>query len=144
MRQKIIATDTGQKRIRDATPGAKRVDPGVVAETLGAEATGPELKSTGSPVSLFQLRSELLDRLRSSGGRPALEGATRRVKIPVTEEQWHELENLAASLTDLGFVPSAGQVASVLIGLSLPSANSQTDRIRRELAVRTAAKRNAE
>jgi hypothetical protein len=79
--------------------------------------------------------------LTSSCGRPALEGATRRVKIPVTEEQWKALEDLAAFIKDLGFVPSAGQVASVLISLSLPAAKSETDRIRRELAVRSSAKR---
>src|SRR5262245_39046870 len=125
MAKRIRATDSGRRRIRDSGPGARRVEPAVVAEALGAEETGITLGREGSPVSSFQVRSELLNRLRSSGGRPALEGATRRVKIPVTESQWRELEELAASFTDLGFVPSAGQVASVLISLSLPVARSE-------------------
>jgi hypothetical protein len=139
MAKRIVATGSGQKRIRDTGPGARRVDPAVVAEALGAEETGITPGQGGSPVSSFQVRSELVNRLRSSGGRPALEGATRRVKIPVTESQWQELEELAASFTDLGFVPSAGQVASVLISLSLPVARSERTRVREGLEVHAAA-----
>jgi hypothetical protein len=139
MAKRIVATDSGQNRIVDNGPGARHVDPAVVGEALGAEETGITLGREGSPVSSFQVRSELLNRLRSSGGRPALEGATRRVKIPVTESQWRELEELAASFTDLGFVPSAGQVASALISLSLPVARSERDRVRRGLEVHASA-----
>lgn len=133
MAKKIVTTDPGPRRIRDISPGAPRIDPAIVAEALGAEATDIAPGRRGSPVFSFQVRTELLNRLRSSGGRPSLEGATRRVKIPVTDSQWQQLEDLAASFTDLGFVPSAGQVASVLLGLSLPSARDEPDRIRREL-----------
>jgi hypothetical protein len=139
MAKKIVATDLGQRRIRDIGPGARCIDPAIVAEALGAEETGMTSGREGSLVSAFQVRSELIHRLRSSGGRPALEGATRRVKIPVTESQWQELEELAASFTDLGFVPSAGQVASVLISLSLPIARSERNRVRKELAVHASA-----
>jgi hypothetical protein len=96
---------------------------------LGAEHMG-SVNVKGSPISQFQLRAVLIERLRSSGGRPALEGATRRVKIPVTENQWRALEELAASLTESGFAPSPGQVASVLIDLSLPLAQSNPELIR--------------
>jgi hypothetical protein len=139
MAKKIVATDSGQRRISDIGSGARRVAPAIVAEALGAEEMGIAPGREGSPVSSFQVRSELIHRLRSSGGRPALEGATRRVKIPVTESQWQELEELAASFTDLGFVPSAGQVASVLISLSLPIATSERNRVRKELAVHASA-----
>ncbi len=139
MAKRIVATDSGQGRIRDVGPGARRVDPAIVAEALGGEETGITPGHEGGPVSTFQVRSELINRLRSSGGRPALEGATRRVKIPVTESQWQELEELAASFTDLGFVPSAGQLASVLISLSLPLARSERNRVRKGLAVHSSA-----
>ena len=139
MAKRIVATDSGQKRILDTGPGARHVDFAVVAEALGAEETGITAGRGGGPVSSFQVRSELVNRLRSSGGRPALEGATRRVKIPVTESQWQELEELAASFTDLGFVPSAGQVASVLISLALPVAKRERNRVRKGLEVHAAA-----
>ena len=133
MAKKIVATDTPSRRIRDLGPAASRIDPARVADALGAEDTGVTLGLEGSPISTFLIRAELRDRLRSRGGRPALEGTTRRVKIPVTESQWQELEELAASFTDLGFVPSAGQVASVLLGLSLPLARKEPHRVESEL-----------
>jgi hypothetical protein len=136
MVKKIVATDSPSKRIRDLGAAAPRIDPALVADALGAEDTGISLGREGSPVSSFQIRAQLFDRLRSRGGRPALEGATRRVKIPVTESQWKELEDLAASFTDLGFVPSAGQVASVLLSLSLPLAKREPSLIKRELGAR--------
>jgi hypothetical protein len=139
MAKKIVPTDSGRKRIGDVGPAAGRIDPAVVTEALGGEETGIPLRRQGDPVSSFQIRSELLNRLQSSGGRPALKDASRRVKIPVTESQWQELEDLAASFADLGFVPSAGQVASVLLSLSLPSAKSEPNRIRTELRVRSSA-----
>ena len=133
MAKKIVATDTPSRRIRDLGPPARCIDPARVAEALGAEDTAITLGLEGGPIFTFQIRAELLDRLRSHGGRPALEGTTRRVKIPVTDSQWHELEKLAASFTDLGFVPSAGQVASVLLGLSLPLARKEPQRVEHEL-----------
>ena len=110
------------RRIRDTGRGSRRLDPVVVAEALGANEHGSALGLKGSPATALQIRAELAIRLYSRGGRPALEGANRRVKIPVTDKQWQELEDLATSFSDLGFAPSAGQVASVLISLALPLA----------------------
>ena len=133
MAKKIVANDTPARRIRDLAPAAPRIDPARVADALGAEDTGMTPGLEGSPISTFLIRAELLDRLRSRGGRPALEGTTRRAKIPVTASQWQQLEKLAASFTDLGFVPSPGQVASVLLGLSLPLAKKEPCRVESEL-----------
>jgi hypothetical protein len=139
MAKKIVATESPARHIRDVGSAAQRIDPATVADALGAEDMGTTLRQEGSPVSSFQVRAELLDRLRSRGGRPALEGATRRVKVPLTEAQWQELEDLAASFTDLGFLPSAGQVAGVLLGLSLPLAKSEAHRVKSELRARASA-----
>jgi hypothetical protein len=121
------------RRIRDTSRGSRRLDPGVIAEALGADDYGSAVGLKGSPASALQVRAELASRLSSSGGRPALEGANRRVKIPVTASQWQELEDLAASFSDLEFAPSAGQVASVLLSLALPLAREQTQRLKQEL-----------
>jgi hypothetical protein len=58
MAKKIVATDSGQKRIRDIGPGARRVDPAIVAEALGAEETGITPGREGSPVSSSNVRSD--------------------------------------------------------------------------------------
>jgi hypothetical protein len=44
---------------------------------------------------------------------------TRRAKIPLSDQEWSQLEKLAAAISSPGFAPSAGQVASVLLRLSL-------------------------
>src|SRR5262249_40698119 len=70
MARKIVATDSPTRRIRDVGSAAPRIDPAVVAEALGAEDTGITLGREGSPVSSFQVRVDLRERLRSSG-RPS-------------------------------------------------------------------------
>src|SRR5207249_12014422 len=78
-----------------------------------------------APLTLFALPEELVSRLQSTGGRPALAGTTRRAKIPLSDDEWVKLEELAAAIASPGFAPSAGQVASVLLSFSLHSVASQ-------------------
>jgi hypothetical protein len=108
-------------RIKDLSKTLPRVDPTRVAEALGAEATGLMLGIGGSPLSVFQIRQELMRRLQSSGGRPSLSGTSGRKKIPLSDAQWRELEEIASDVASPGFSPSAGQIASVLLTLSLRS-----------------------
>jgi hypothetical protein len=88
---------------------------------LGGERSDLSVGGIGGPLSLFQVRQELLERLQSTGGRPSLADASRRVKIPLNEKQWEELEDIASEVASPDFSPSAGQIASVLISLSLRS-----------------------
>ena len=125
MSRKITSTSSTQRAIRHVGSRLPRVEPRDVAAALGAQGVGVEIDLKGSPVSFLQLRLELATRLQSSGGRPSLEGTARRVKIPVTDAQWRELEDLAAALSDQQFPPSAGQVASALLSLSLTRAKSE-------------------
>jgi hypothetical protein len=134
MARRIVTTNDSLKRIRDVGSASPRVDPAMVAEALGAEDVGTSIGMKGGPASLFLLRAELARRLHSRGGRPALAGVTRRVKIPITDSQWRELEDLAAALSERGFSPSAGQVASALLSLSLPLAKRETQSLRKQLA----------
>lgn len=82
----------------------------------------------GAPIGLHALRRELESRVRSTGGRPALDGATKIQKIPLKPEDWSRLEDLAARLSREGVSATAGQVASVMVhkqlrGQSCPSVN---------------------
>jgi hypothetical protein len=65
MAKKIVATDSPSQLIRDLGPVAPRVDPARVAEALGAEDTGIALGREGGPLSSFQIRAELFERLKS-------------------------------------------------------------------------------
>jgi hypothetical protein len=119
MTKRIYTTEPTVKRIRDRSTTFPRVEPNDVAAALGAVPTADRLHDVLGPITLFAVREELVKRLQSSGGRPALAGATRRAKIPVGDQDWLELEKLAAAIASAGFAPTAGQVASVLLTLSV-------------------------
>ncbi|MGH7171004.1 MAG: hypothetical protein ACRELG_12060 [Gemmataceae bacterium] len=125
MTKKIRTTEAIFQPIRDSGTALPRIDPARIPEALGAEDSAEALTEALAPVTLLALREELLRRLQSSGGRPALAGTTRRAKIPLRDEEWEKLEELATAMASPGFAPSAGQVASVLLTLSLHSVASR-------------------
>jgi hypothetical protein len=111
--------------IRDVSVAMPRIELDEVAMALAAEPCRESLQTRLGPISLLAVRQELLRRLRSTGGRPALAGATRRVKIPLSDQQWQQLEELAEEVLEDESAPSAGQVAGVLLSLSLESIAAQ-------------------
>jgi hypothetical protein len=105
------------KIIRDTGPAQRRVDPEVIAKALGAKKVGITIDTRQGAVSLFSLRQFLVNRLRSTGGRPALAGTTRRRnKIPLDEEDWEKLKKIAKYYKQKeGINVTPGQIASALI-----------------------------
>jgi len=101
--------------IRHAGTAVRSVSPGVIAKALGVEKAVSRENVLGAPISLHALRLALESRVRSTGGRPALEGATKIQKIPLKPEDWSRLEELAAQLSQEGVSATAGQVASVMV-----------------------------
>ena len=106
-------------RIRDSGRTFPRIEASKVADALGAEPSDLTHDISAGPLSLFQVRLELLRRLQSTGGRPSLSGTSGRKKVPLSDNQWEELEEIASEVASPGFFPSAGQIASVLLALSL-------------------------
>jgi hypothetical protein len=119
MSKRIKTVETTLKPIRDTGPALPRVAPDAVQEALGAELVADGLAGVLAPLTLYTVREELVQRLQSSGGRPGLSGVSRRAKIPLSDQEWLGLEELAAAISSPGFAPTAGQVASVLLTLSL-------------------------
>lgn len=105
------------KIIKNTGPSQRQIDTKVVANALGAEKVGIKIDTRQGPVSLFSLRQFLINRLRSSGGRPRLVGTTeRRNKIPLFDEDWVKLEKIARYYKEKeGINVSPGQIASALI-----------------------------
>ena len=105
------------RRIKDKGPTKRLVNNRVIAKALGAKETGVEVSTKKGPISLFSLRQFLVDRLRSTGGRPRLDGTVgKRNKIPLFSEDWEKLEDLANYYRETeGINVSSGQLASVLI-----------------------------
>ena len=135
MAAKLKITSRSAGAIRHAGTAAQSVGPEVIAKALGADEIVSRENVHGAPISLHALRQELESRIRSTGGRPALEGATKIQKIPLKPEDWSRLEALADELSRQGVSATAGQVASVMVHSQLerlaPSATRQTRAARR-------------
>ncbi|MBS0540273.1 MAG: hypothetical protein JSR47_16010 [Proteobacteria bacterium] len=118
MARRIALTDSPTRRINVTASPTRRVSAAVVAKGLGAEDVGSAPAEGKSPASFLAVREEAFHRLRSTGGRPGLEGAERK-KIPLMNKDWRMIETVASHISEPGFRPSAGQVASILLTLVL-------------------------
>src|SRR5712691_866434 len=127
MASKLKVTSRPAGAIRHSGPALRTVGPDAVAKALGAEAV-PREDIHGAPISLHALRRQLESRVRSTGGRPSLEGATKIQKIPLKPEDWSRLEELAAQLSQQGVSATAGQVASVMVHSQLKRLASSATR----------------
>ena len=120
MTSRIVDKSPTKRLIQDKSREKRRISSRAVAAHLGAEEAGGQAPRRGSPLNAFAIRDELFRRLRSTGGRPALEGTDLKAKVPLSTEQYRAIESIAGSLAESGGPhPSVGQVASVLIELAL-------------------------
>jgi hypothetical protein len=115
MAVKLKITSRSAGTIRHVGATARSVRPELVTKALGAAEVLSRENARAAPISLHALKLELESRVRSTGGRPALEGATRIQKIPLKPEDWSRLEELASELSRQGVSATAGQVASVMV-----------------------------
>ena len=126
MSQRITTTGPAQPRIRTTGNGQTRIDHAQVAAALGAELVEGTIQGNPGVVALYALRSELLRCRQSNGGRPGIAGTSQRLKIPLSDQDWTELEGLADQLSETGFAPSPGQIASVLLHAAIQSVKEQS------------------
>ncbi len=141
MSPRIKRTGKALPRVRSTSRRAKRIEPAVVADALGADVTSTTHSKQGSPPALFALRQELACRLTSTGGRRGLAGATRRQKIPLDDDDWSRLQDLAQRVADKDVRPTAGQVAGVLLHKALEEIDeAQVKRTLRRSGTRSTAK----
>ena len=101
------------KTIRDIGPRAKSIDNELIADRLGAEDELATHTPTSS-LSLYSLRESIFALLTSNGGRPGLVGITRRQKIPISDQDWDELKQIAREEFSTKKV-SPGQIAAMFI-----------------------------
>src|SRR5439155_16061965 len=86
MAKKINIIGAQPKRVRVADEPQRRIEPAELAAALGAEPGGERIAANLDPISLAEVGSELLRRLRSSGGRPALVDATEFCRVPLSPQ----------------------------------------------------------
>jgi len=116
MVKKIKVIGKPAERIQDIGPAQRRIEPAEFAAAIGAEPCGPRVVGDLDPISLAELGNSLLKQLRSTGGRPALAGATEHCKVPLTPEDIAALEQIIAAIArQTGAKPSLGQITSVIV-----------------------------
>lgn len=112
---RLVITDKPKPRLEIVEPRTRRrvtireIEVGLSAERVASVAQG------GSPMSAFALRRDLFQRLRSTGGRPGLDGAEMKPKIPMRRASWAKLAQIARQMETDGFHPTPAQLAAVLL-----------------------------
>jgi hypothetical protein len=120
MAKKIDIVGAKPRKVEILDRPRRRIDPAELAEALGAKPTGRPAPGNADLMDLAELGTQLLDRLRSSGGRPALADATVHCRVPLSAEDMKALEALVAQVGEsTGAKPSVGQLVSVLVRLHL-------------------------
>jgi hypothetical protein len=74
----IKVTGKNIPKVKDTGRTLARVEPEQVGKALGASSVTRKATHPQGPLSLFALRQGLVERLRSTGGRPGLGCAGRR------------------------------------------------------------------
>jgi hypothetical protein len=120
MAKKIDIVGAKPKRIEIVDRPKRRIDPAELAAALGAKPIGQHVSGDLDPIALAELGTHLLNRLRSSGGRPALADATEMCRVPLSVEDTKTLETMVARIgASTGAKPSVGQLASVIVRMHL-------------------------
>jgi hypothetical protein len=135
MAKRIGLAESASRRLTVKASATRRVSIAAVAKGLGAEVVARAPARSGSPADFAAIREEVFRRLRSTGGRPGLEGAQPK-KIPLSDEDWKRVERVADHISEPGFKPSVGQVAGVLLSIVLRDVDTSLEAaVKRDLKV---------
>jgi hypothetical protein len=116
MAKKVNITGTQPKQIRILDQPRRRIDPAELAAALGARPEGEHVGENLDLISLAELGTRLLSRLRSTGGRPALVDATEICRVPLSADDMKALKKITEQIeSTTGAKPSPGQVASLIV-----------------------------
>jgi hypothetical protein len=125
MAKKINIVGAKPKKIEVVDQPKRRIDPADLAAALGANPSGQFPPGNLDPIGLAELGTQLLHRLRSSGGRPALADASINCRVPLSAEDVQTLENMVSHIgASTGAKPSVGQLVSVIVRLHLNALKS--------------------
>jgi hypothetical protein len=116
---RLVTTDKPKPRLEIVELRTRRrimrqeIEIGLGAELIAA------VPAAGSPLSAFMLRQELFRRLRSTGGRPGLDGTDMKPKIPMRGSSWKKLEQIAKQVETSDFHPTPAQLASIILDTAI-------------------------
>src|SRR5206468_6337374 len=100
MAKKVHIIGAKPRKIAVLDQPKRRIEPPELAAALGADPSGQQAPGNVDPIALAELGTQLLDRLRSSGGRPALADATVNCRVPLSAEDIKTLETMVAQISE--------------------------------------------
>src|SRR5258708_677941 len=98
MAKKINIVGAKPKKIEVVDQPKRRIEPSDLATALGANPTGEQAPGNLDPIALAELGTQFLNRLRSSGGRPALADTTINCRVPLSAEDVQTLEHMVSHI----------------------------------------------
>src|SRR5262245_54412063 len=129
MAKKIEIVGAKPKKVEIVDQPKRRIEPEDLAAALGANPAGRQTAGNLDLVALAELGTQLLNRLRSSGGRPALTDATEICRVPLSADDIKTLERMVAQIEgSSGAKPSVGQLVSVIVRTHLDALKALPDR----------------
>jgi hypothetical protein len=120
-RETRLTARTARQRLQNVSHVPARIPVADVVTALGARPVGLRLDDDSAPIALLTIRDELMRRLRTTGGRPALAGDGTRPRVQVSAEDWRIMTEIADRMAVGRHKASPAQVAGVLIHLALQS-----------------------
>jgi hypothetical protein len=114
-----LITRTARHRLVDVSRKPPPIGVADVMTALGGRPLGTKSGDDKAPVALLTIRDTLMQRLRTTGGRPALSGDGPRQRVQVSVEDWQAIVDIASHAAVGRHKASPAQVASVLIHLAL-------------------------
>jgi hypothetical protein len=116
MAKKIEIVGAKPKKIEIIDQPKRHIEPAELAAALGANPAGEQTAGNLDLIGLAEIGTQLLARLRSTGGRPALADATEICRVPLSAEDLKALEQITDQIAQTtGTRPSPGQVASIIV-----------------------------
>jgi hypothetical protein len=116
---KIKVSDSNKATKVKNTNSAKKIDQTTFFNAIGASSTVELNAEHLDPVTFTAVIQSAAQSIKSKGGRPGRVEETLRKKVPLTENEWKDLEVVSHTFQQLGVSISTGQVASLLIGDAL-------------------------
>ncbi len=110
---------TARDRLVDISRKPPPIAVADVMAALGGRPLGMQSGDDKAPLALLAIRDALMQRLRTTGGRPALSGDGPRQRVQVSAEDWQSIVDIAGHVAVGRHKASPAQVASVLIHLAL-------------------------
>jgi hypothetical protein len=124
MAKRIEIVGAKPKKIEITDKPKRRIEPAELGKALGANLAGKQSSANADLIGLAELGTQLLSRLRSSGGRPARADATEICRVPLSAADIKTLEGMVAEIEkSSGTKPSVGQLVSVIVRGYLGASN---------------------